>query len=168
MCIRDSWVSWGAKASWNVIRVFQYPARREVVDAQERLLDARELAVIMAIITQVHVSRIRYYQFAKELATANEYLAAQNRLMDLMRAEAAASRISEQTLIREEMNTLVAEARRDIAHASLQNAFAGVHTSVGLDPYGSEIDLTADVKTLAGKLRTILIERGDRSGANRL
>ena len=164
----SNWVSWGAKASWNVIRVFQYPARREVVDAQERLLDARELAVIMAIITQVHVSRIRYYQFAKELATANEYLAAQNRLMDLMRAEAAASRISEQTLIREEMNTLVAEARRDIAHASLQNAFAGVHTSVGLDPYGSEIDLTADVKTLAGKLRTILIERGDRSGANRL
>ncbi len=164
----SNWVNWGAKASWNVIRVFQYPARREVVNAQERLLDARELAVTMAIITQVHVSRIRYHQFARELATANEYLAAQNRLLSLMRAEAAASRISEQTLIREEMNTLVAEAKRDIAHASLQNAFAGVYTSVGLDPYRAEIDLTADVKTLAGKLRTIWIERGDHSGAKRL
>ncbi len=164
----NNWVNWGAKVSWNLIRVFQYPAKREVVDAQDRLLDARSLAVTMAVVTQVHVSRIRFHHFRNEVETANEFLGVQTRLLGLMRVEAAADRISEQTLIREEMNTLVAEAKLDIAYASFQNAFAGVYTSMGLDPYRSEIDLAADVKSLAAKLRNIWFERGDHAGAYRV
>jgi len=155
----SSWLSWGAKVSWNLLRVFQYPARRGVVEAQDELLDERALAVTMAIVTQVHVSRIRFHHLAKEFETASEYLAVQRRLVELMRTEAAASRISEQTLIREELNTLVAEAKRDIAYASLQNAFANVYASMGLDPFG--VDLAADVKTLAAALRSLWLERGD-------
>ena len=48
--------------------------------------------------------------------------------------------ISEQTLIREEMNTLVAEVKYDIAYAGLQNAFGNVYASMGLDPFGDEFD----------------------------
>ena len=156
----NHWLSWGAKASWNVLRVVQYPAKREVLEAQGELLDARSLAVTMAVITQVHVSRVRYMQFSKELATAEEFLGVQRRLVGLMREEAAADRISEQTIIREEMNTLVAEARRDIAHAGLQNAYASIYTSMGLDPYAGEVDRSLDVKSLANKLRWIWLERG--------
>jgi len=122
----------------------------------------------MAVMTQVHVSRIRYLQYSRELATANEFLEVQRRLVGLMRTEADAARISEQTLIREEMNTLVAEAKRDIAHAGLQNAFAGVYTSMGLDPYASEIDPSVDVKSLAAKLRQIWLERGDAPAGRKL
>lgn len=155
----NNWVSWGAKASWNVIRLVQYPAKREVIEAQGRQLDARALAVSMAVMTQVHVSRIRYLQYSKELQTANEFLDVQRRLVRLMRAEASADRISEQTLIREEMNTLVAEARRDITYAALQNAFAAIYSSMGLNPYVSELDPAQDVKTLASRLRAIWTER---------
>jgi outer membrane protein TolC len=164
----NNWVNWGAKASWNVMRVFQYPAQKEVIEAQDRQLDARGLAVTMAVVTQVHVSRIRFMQFAKELKTANEFLEVQRRLVGLMRNEASADRISEQTLIREEMNTLVAEAKRDIAHAAMQNAFAAVYTSMGLDPYVTGTNEAADIKSLASNLRGIWVERGDRSAAARM
>ncbi len=161
----NHWLSWGAKASWNLLRVVQYPARREVIEAQDRQLDARGLAVTMAVITQVHVSRIRFVQFSRELATANEFLDVQRRLVGLMREEATAKRISEQTLIREEMNTLVAEARRDIAHAGMQNAYASIYTSMGLDPYAGELDASLGVKALAARLKGIWVERGEaRSG----
>lgn len=158
----NNWVSWGAKASWNLIRLVQYPAKRAVIESQEDLLKARALAVGMAVMTQVHVSRVRFYHFSKELKTAEEYLGVQHRLIALMRTEAAADRISEQTLIREEMNTLVAEVKRDIAYANLQNAFASVYSSMGLDPYSGSIEPRNDsVKSLASTLRAVWVERGD-------
>lgn len=156
-----NWVSWGAKASWNLLKLVQYPAKRDVVEAQGEQLDARALAVTMAVITQVHVSRIRFLQLQRDFATSNRYLAVQRRLLHLMRDEASADRASEQSLIREEMNTLVAEARRDIAYAELQNAFAGVYTAIGLDPYASDIDIRLGVKSLADKLRSVWVERGE-------
>lgn len=155
------WVSWGAKAGWNVIKVFQYPAKRAVIEGQDALLDARALALTMAIMTQVHVSRIRYLNASRELVTAREYFDVQNRLLRQMRNEAAADRISEQTLIREELNTLVTEAKRDIAFANAQNAYANIFSSIGFDPHASDISISMGVNELAKSLSSLWLERGD-------
>ena len=157
----NNWVNWGAKASWNLLKAVQYPARRRVIEARDDLLDARSLALTMAVMTQVHVSRVRFRHAHRELLTAEEYLGVQRRLVGLMRTEAEGDRIGEQTLIREEMNTLVAQVKRDIAYANLQNAFANVYTSMGLDPFRERFDLGQDTKTLAKSLRRLWLERGD-------
>jgi len=162
--LNNNWLNWGAKASWNVLRVFEYPRKREVIAAQDALLDERSLAVTMAVMTQVHVSRVRFLQLTKEMKTANEYLDVQKRLLSLLRVEAAADRVSEQNLIREELNTLVAETRRDIAYSSLQNAFANVYASMGLDPLPAEFVETMGVDALTSSLASLWIERGDDSG----
>jgi outer membrane protein TolC len=164
----NRWVGWGAKASFNLVKVFQYPHRKDVVGAQENLLEARALALTMAVMTQVHVSRIRYAHVAAELVTARNYLDVQDRLVRQMRTEASAERISEQTLVREEMNTLVAEAKRDIAFASAQNAFANVFASMGLDPYASDIDTSLSVKALSAQIKALWLERGDFSAHNKI
>ncbi|MCH9765645.1 MAG: TolC family protein [Alphaproteobacteria bacterium] len=157
--LHNDWVSWGAKASWNLIKVINYPARRAIVDARDGLLHQRALATSMAIMTQVHVSRVRFLHYRKELTTAREYLNVQNRLVRQIRAEAEVERIGEQTVIREEMNTLVAEVRRDIAYANLQNAYANVFASMGLDGYWSELDFETSVDELAGSLRDLWRQR---------
>ncbi len=164
----NEWISWGAKASWNAIKVFQYPAKEDVIEAQDKLLDARALALTMAVMTQVHVSRIRYLNSAKELKTARDYYDVQSRLLTQMRKESAADRISEQTLIREELNTLVAEAQRDIAFSDAQNAYANVFASVGLDPYASTTDTSMTVATLSSELKAVWIERGDFGGHRKI
>lgn len=157
----QNWLSWSAKASWNLIKVFQYPKRRAVIDGQDSLLDQRSLALTMAIMTQVHVSRVRFLHARKLSATASEYRQVQNRLIKQLRIEADANRVSEQTLIREEMNTLVAEVRYDIAFANLQNAYANIFASIGLDPYQADVSDDMPVKELAHALRHVWIERGD-------
>lgn len=159
----NNWLNWSAKASWNLLRVFQYPAKRDVIETQDALLDQRSLAVSMAIITQVHVSRVRFAQFQKELRTAIEYLEVQRRLVSLMREEASADRVSEQTLIREEMNTLVAETKRDIAYANLQNAFANLYASMGYDSVAPHVADEMSVASLSSELRALWFERGDYS-----
>lgn len=153
--LNDNWVSWGAKASWNLIKVINYPARRAVVDAQDDLLRQRALATTMAIMTQIHVARIRFKHFRNELVTARQYLKVQRELLHQIRAEAGAERIGEQTLIREEMNTLVAEVRRDIAYSNIQNAYANIYASMGLDGYWSEVDFELSVGELANSLRRL-------------
>ncbi len=159
--LNSEWSNWGAKASWNLLKVFSFPARRDVIGLQDEMLQARSLALTMAVITQVHVSRIRFLHAQKELRTAAEFRDVQRRLLDQMRAEAQADRISNQTLIREEMNTLVAEAKYDIAYAQLQNAYANLFSSMGLDPYAWEIDRAKSVDDVTATLKQLWFERGD-------
>lgn len=155
-----SWISWGARLSWNLLRVFRYPARKATIDARDRLLKAQSLAMTMAVLTQVHVARLRYHYQRQVLASASRYHDVQRRILRQVRAAAAADIASEQSLIREEMNTIVAAAKHDVAYADLQNAAAQLYASVGLDPYGAGAALDMRVKELAASLRRA--QNGDR------
>ena len=155
-----SWLSWGAKASWNLLKVFSLPATKAKVEAQGTLLDTRSLSVAMAIMTQVHVSRVRFLHLSKEFRTASELAHVQHQLLDKIRAETAAQRTSEQILIREEMNALTTDAKLDNVYADLQNAYANVYASLGLDPFPAGLDNDASVKSMAASLRSLWIERG--------
>ena len=159
--LNNNWVNWGAKASWNLIKVFSYPAREAVIDAQSELLDKRTLALSLAIMTQVHVSRVQFMHSRKELMTAQEYRDVQARLLDQIRSEATAGRVSQQTLVREELNTLVAEAKLDLAYSALENSYANVFASMGLDPFENISNRDVPTHELASELRRIWIERGD-------
>lgn len=130
----NHWVSWGAQASWNLIKVFSYPDRRAEVESKDAVLDARALAVMMAIMTQVHVARARLYHALREFRTAEHYHDVQQRILDQIRSAASAGKVSEQTTIREEMNTLVAIVKRDMAYAELQSADAALTASMGILP----------------------------------
>ena len=159
------WISYGAKASWNLMKVFSLPAKKAQIAAQEDLLRQQSLAYTMAVVTQVYVSRVRYQQNYEILKDAGDAYAVQKRIANQVRTSAAEDAASEQTLIREEMNTLVSAAKYDIAYADLQNAFANVYASVGIDPYGEGITGEESVKQLARHLRGVWIERGDKSGS---
>jgi outer membrane protein TolC len=161
----NDWTAWGAHASWNLINVFNYNDRMDAVEAQDRLLEKRALALSMAIMTQVYVSRARYDNFQRELDTAAQYHGIQSRILEQIRAGARAGRISKQTLIREEMNTLVAQAQYDIAYADLQNAFANIYASMGLDPFAADLRGDESVEELATSLKALWQSRGDKVAA---
>ena len=86
------------------------------------------------------------------------------RILAPVKSAAAEDATSEQSLIREEINTLLASVKFDIAHADQQNAFANIYATVGLDPYSAGLTGNETVGELAKGLRGTWIERGDRSG----
>jgi outer membrane protein TolC len=159
-----NWVAWGAKASWNVMRLFQYPAIKKENEARAALTREQALAMTMAVFTQVHAARARYAQNAKILKDADDYYTVQKRILQQVKTAAMADAESEQALIREEMNTLLSAVKYDMAHADLQNAFANVYATVGIDPYAAGLDGTETVRDMAKGLRSTWIERGDKSG----
>jgi outer membrane protein TolC len=160
----NNWLAYGAKASWNLLKLAQFPARKASIDAQGTLLDERSMALTMAIMTQVHVSRARYALAYRDLKTAADMLNVQNSLRAQIRSQIAVDRSGEQLLIKEELNALLAEVRFDLSHAQLQNAFASVYGALGLDPIDQSVDLSADVKVLAKQLEKVWRARGDGMG----
>lgn len=160
----SNWIGWGAKATWNVMQVFKYPAEKRLIEAKDEVLDARALAVTMAIMTQVHVSRIRYGHAQKLYSTAAKHLDVQNGILKQIRSSHAEGQASEQTLIREEMNTLASRVSADIAYADLQNAYANIFASMGLDPYPLNMTGNESLSDLTASMQKLWVERGDKSG----
>ena len=155
----NDWFQWGARASWNVLNLFKVGAQKRAVRAQDDVLRQRELALTMAVITQVHVARARFAHLTEELETADHQMRVQNRIMDQIRSGHRAGVMSQQTLLREEMNTLVSEVKYDIAYADAQNAYAGLFGSMGIDDFGPDITGREDVATLRGSLARLWQDR---------
>ena len=154
----NHWVSWGAKTAWNLFRVFRYPARRRMIGAQEEVIKAQAQALAMAIIAQVHISRLRYLYQRHVFRSAHEYYDVQRRILQQVRAAAMSDVASEQSFIREQMNTVLAAVKYDVAYADLQNAIANVYASLGLDPYDGPVSTDMSVKELAAALRRAWVQ----------
>lgn len=157
--LNNNWLGWGTTVAGNLMKLVQLPERQFAIDAQGDVLEQRALATTMVVMTQVYVSRTRYQHFRDELATAQQYAQVQAKLVDQLRAEASAGSLGDQTLIREEMNLLVAEVERDVAVAALENASANMLVSMGLDLQPKEINLGLGVNELAGDLKTLWADR---------
>jgi outer membrane protein TolC len=151
----NDWLQWGARASWNVLNLFKLPAQKKAVKAQDNLLQQREQALTMAVITQVHVARTRFGHFTEELSTASHQMAVQDKIMYQIRAGHKAGVMSQQTLLREEMNTLVSEVKYDIAYADAQNAYANLFASMGIDDFGPDITGRENIQTLRQSLAAL-------------
>ncbi|MBV7265916.1 TolC family protein [Erythrobacter sp. WH131] len=155
----NDWVNYGARASWNVLNLFRLPAQKRAVRAQGDLLQQRELALTMAVVTQVHVARARFGHLSDELETASRQMNVQDKILDQIRAGHTTGVMSRQTLLREEMNTLVAEVQYDIAYAEAQNAYANLFASMGIDEFSPEVTGQEDVATLRASLAKLWQER---------
>jgi len=82
----------------------------------------------------VHVARARLFHARREFETARRFHDVQSRVLDQIRSALVAGRVSEQTAIREELNSLVATVKRDLAFADLQSAAAALAASIGQTP----------------------------------
>ncbi len=130
----NNWFGYGAQVAWNLLDAFKYRPRVDAVKAQDDVLLTRRLALSMAIMTQVHVSVARYADAQTQYQIAADYQNTQRALTEQVQIAFEERQESEQMLIRERMNALLAEVQFDIAYSDLQNAFASLFSAIGIDP----------------------------------
>jgi hypothetical protein len=114
----------------------------------------------MAVMTQVGVSQARYQSLMREYKTANVGANVQSDILNQVVALTQAASASRQSLIRERMNTIISEARRDIVHAEMQEAAANIFSAMGYDPYSADIKGSEDIEQIAQSLETLWTQRG--------
>lgn len=105
----------------------------------------------MAILTQVHVGLAQYEHAKNKYFTAADYNETQIKILEQIRTAAEVDAASQQDLIREEMNALVAEVRYDIAYAELEGAYANSYAAMGIDPSFDNLD-TENIASMAASL----------------
>lgn len=150
----NNWAAWGAQASWNIFDAFSYPAHKRANALEQKLLEQRALALTMAVVTQVHVSASRYEIARRKLDTVSKYNEVTANILKQIESGYNARKVSYQNFVREKMNSIVAEARYDIARADLHNAYANIFAAVGQDTFGKINTSTSTVSELADHLQS--------------
>lgn len=130
----NRWTGLGASLGMNLFNVFKAPVLNELTDAQSQLTQERRLALTAAVLGQVHLSRVALDIAAEQFESSADYLQVVRKIRDQASQLRSAERSGELDLIREEMAELLADLRRDVAYADLQNSYGRVFVSAGLDP----------------------------------
>lgn len=160
----QDWLAYGAKASWNLLSVFQTPKRKLRAKAKLAVEQEKAMATAMAVMTQVSVARARYQALMSEYSTANQGAMVQSDILTQIETMAERNASSTQTLVRERMNAILSDARRDSIHAEMQEAAANIYTAMGYDPHDGSVTGREDVKTLAASLEALWKARSQMSG----
>jgi len=142
-----NWLNYGAQVSWNLLNLFKYPSTKKNIKARERVLEARRLALSMAVMTQVHVSLAQYEHSQLEYKTASDFYITQQKILKQIQTGIETNTVTEQSLIREEMNMMVAEVKYDIAYSNIENAYGSIFAALGIDPFPIEVN-TDDLSLL--------------------
>lgn len=148
----NNWLSYGARISWNLLNIFKLPDTNRTIEAKSKVLEARRLALTMAIMTQTHVSLAQYEHSQREYRTAADYYLTQGKILKQLESGITANTVTEQSLIREQMNMMVAEIKYDIAYSDVENAYASIYAALGVDPFPVNKDMSS-VKALANSLK---------------
>lgn len=153
----SSWVDLGARLSWNILKLAQYPALQRAHEHQNKTDDMRRMALSMAVLTQVRVGGQRYGLSLRELEFAEESLRVDKQLLNFAQAAAKSQFDSDLEVIRAEARALLAEYQRFAAYSNAQAAWGRLYNSVGLDVLPATID-SHNVKTLAQSMESTMNE----------
>ena len=147
------WVNYGAKASWNIMKVFSLGHRKRKAKTNIELEEQRGVAVAMAVVTQLGISRLRYDILRNEYERQQGDVEAQNKIMAHSQVLFRAGAMSHQTYVQEQLHSLIAQARSDAAYSELQDAAAQIHTALGYGVYEADISARQDLPMMAASLR---------------
>jgi outer membrane protein TolC len=150
----NNWAAYAARASWNLLNLFRYPARAKTIEAQDKILHTQNLALTMAIMSQVHVSVAQVAQAKKEISTTRLYYHTQSQITEQTRLAWQTARLSEQTVLRERVRQVAAQLRYDAVEAVLQTAWASLLAAVGEDVLPNDLMQEQSVSDLALDIRT--------------
>lgn len=150
----NNWAAYAARASWNLLNIFRYPARAKTIEAQDQVLHTQHLALTMAIMSQVHVSVAQVAHAKKEVSTARLYHDTQSQITEQTRLAWRAARLSEQAVLRERVNQVAAQLRYDAIESELQTSWASLLAAVGEDVLPNDLTGEQSLSDLALEIRT--------------
>ncbi len=131
--LNHGWLSLATRASWQLMKIVQYPAKSGAIEAKSELDRLRTRALAAALVLQAQVALSRLEQSRLEWSTLGRLTEVQLRLALQTAAQAKVGRVGSQAATRERMSALLAEARRDAAWGEVQGSWAVVLTSFGID-----------------------------------
>ncbi len=134
------WNSFSLSFTQNLIKVFTLPARFHQAENRQKLSTLKRQALAAAIMTQVHVAKIRYDLAEERYGVMQELHAVNKRMVDLAHSEKIAETLNEAELVEAEMDHLLTTIRMHLSYAELQNAYGRLVNTLGIDPLPETVE----------------------------
>ena len=148
-----NWADYGARASWNIMKVLSAGRRKDKAKAQLRLEEGRGLAAALAVMTQLGISRAQYENALSGYAAAEQGADIQHKAMSYADASYNVGAVSRQAWTLEKLRTLLSEARQEGLRADMKDAEAALYISLGYDPYAADTRLNDSIAVISASLQ---------------
>lgn len=132
--LNQQWADYGARLSWNILNLASAWDTQSYSKAQEDLVAFRRQALSVAVLSQVRVAMVQYRELAQEFALTADQAAIDQRIRQQYVNSSTVGQQGDLGVIQSEVSVLVSDLRRDLVYADLQNAYARVMVSAGVDP----------------------------------
>jgi outer membrane protein TolC len=129
----NSWLDYGVHVNMNLFKVFSVGDMIDRSKVGEEIAAQQQLAVGMAVLTQVYLADIRYNEAMEGWKSADEYYDVTKKISDITDKQNVNSIGSKQHVARERLSQLLANVKRDMAFAEVQNSYGNLFVSVGLE-----------------------------------
>ena len=120
--------------AWNLVNIVKIPTVLDVAEAREKATRMRRLSMGMAILTQVHVAKIRFdqtmeeYQLVSQMSDIAKRVHSHTRHAEKLQTKTDLERIQSQA------QAVYRHLQKELAYAELQNAAGRLYLSLGVDP----------------------------------
>lgn len=153
--VNNTWGQFGVQLTWNIFNLFTGQQKIDLAEQQVVLEDSRRLSLSMAVLTQVHLARIRYAIARKDFDLTGRLLEVEKGIQKHTASAAEADQQNELDILRSDAQALVARLNHALSFAEMQNAYGAIHSSIGLDPLPEQVesdDLTALAQAIGTRL----------------
>jgi outer membrane protein TolC len=150
--LNKQWFESSAKLTWNIVSLLSGWDDIEQAEKQKLLVSVRRQTVGMAVLGQVNIAFMDYREAEDAFRTATRIQTINERIEEHKQREAVSLNMGELELIQMQLNTLLAQMKKDEQYAQLQNSLGRLAISVGEDPFygiNDQSDLDELVKSVA-------------------
>lgn len=150
--VNNDWSEAGLRLSWNLLNVFQADRIRGLAQAQLDVARQQRLALNMAVLAQVHVSRLEFQARARQFDLTRQSHTVEQRILQQTRNAASANAQGRLDEIRAATSAMMSELRLYQNYGTLQGAYGQVVATLGLDPLPDSVP-AHDLQSLRDAVR---------------
>jgi outer membrane protein TolC len=151
--LHKTWAEASVKLTWNLMNLLSGWDDIDQAEKQQRLVSVRRQTLGMAVMTQVDLAYLDYLEAEDAFKTASRIQVVNERIEEHKRQEAGSANLGELELIQMQLNTLLAQMKKDEQYAQLQNALGRLAMSAGEDPFAG-VDDQGDVGEMAKRIES--------------
>lgn len=132
--INNTWNSTGVQLSYNVFNLLSAPSQKRLADAGVKLADQRRIATQMAVLTQVHLSRLQYRLSWHQFQRADQIWQADAKIAEHMKNREISETRSKLEQVADNTTAILSLLRRYQSLSQMQSAGGRLQASLGLEP----------------------------------
>lgn len=146
--INNTWNDTGLQLSYNLFNLLSAPSQKKLAEAGVNLADQRRIAAQMAVLTQVHLSRLQYQIAYKQFLRADQIWQADAKIADHIRNRESAETQSKLEQVANSTTAILSLLRRYQSLSQVQSAGGKLQATMGLEPaIGSVSDMSLEALT---------------------